>query len=69
MSTIDQRTAAVEARLKVREGQRALAAERWVEAAQCFLAALEHSPRDGLAWYGQALALEALGHTHGAKEA
>ncbi len=69
MTTIDPRTAAIEARLKVREGLRALSAERWVDAAQAFLAALELAPRDGLAWYGQALALEALGERRAAKEA
>ena len=68
-TTTDRSTEALEARRKVRDGQRALAAEQWVEAARCFLAALELSPRDGLAWYGQALALEALGQPAGAKQA
>jgi len=69
MTTIDHRTSAVEARRRVQDGQRALAAERWAEAARCFMSALELAPRDGLAWYGQSLALSALGETHGASEA
>jgi len=69
MTTLDPRASAIEARRRVREGQRALSAERWVEAARCFLAALELAPRDGLAWYGQALALAGLGETQGAKQA
>ncbi|MEN0063755.1 MAG: AMP-binding protein [Myxococcota bacterium] len=67
--TDEPRARAIQARHHVREGQRALAAESWLEAARCFMAAIELAPRDGLAWYGQGLALEALGQPTASREA